>query len=941
MSVSGDSPSTRVAPKVLSALLVLGVALTLVPVAQATPATATELGLGTLGGPFGEAYDINDSGQVVGYSTLADDPGGDRLRAFSWTEAGGMVDLGTLGRTASVATEVNNNGQVIGYTTGPPADPGPFPEDREVYVAFSWTAGDGMVNLGTLGGEASYATGINDNGQVVGYSELSDLSTHAFVWTEADGMIDIGTLPGGSASYANAISASGQVVGQSVTTSGESHAFSWTAGGGFVDIGALAGAGAYSSASAVNASGQVVGQFAPAGGFSHAFSWTPLGGFVDLGTLGGSISTALAVNDNGQVIGNSDTPSGYPHGFSWTQTGGLVDLGTFGGPIGQAADVNDSGQVVGVATTAAGEGRAFSWTAAGGLVALSAEDYSAAHAVNDSGQVVGRGGSGGPPTLWSVGAPPAAAVVGTVTGPAGEPVAGASVQLRNPQDPFFGSWRTSTGADGSFSIEGPNDFGGSLEPGTYELYVQPPLGPQSLYLGEFVHDVVVVAGETTTVDVELALGGRLRGNLLDENGDPIPHTAGGPMIAVCPVPLSTDEVHGTPCNDGTMNVVDASGGGISIANDGAFTTTRGIEPGTWWVAGIDYSQGPPLIVGDQTSFTVGAGETVVCELRAPGPATCDGTVGAEGDGVSAAVEEGAPNGGDGNGDGTADSEQANVTSLPAAVGGGAYVTVATPEGTTLGSVSTTDPASLPDPPAEVLGFPGGLVSFTVEGVDPGGTVDVELIIDGGVGGAVGYYKYHDGVWVDFTDHAVFDGDTVTLTLTDGGAGDDDGIVDGRIVDPGGWAEVIPPADATVVEGDHGRRDVELRIEAATRDDPRRRIRVEWCTVADSATADVDFRQRCADFDLGRNQTSEDIRVMVRGDRVGEDDEDFLVRLTANGRDAGPGRVPGAHHRRRPGAMSSRRRDPAHRDGVTSLMFVAASLAGSRPQSRPAGMRSAR
>ena len=261
-----------------------------------------------------------------------------------------------------------------------------------------------------------------------------------------------------------------------------------------------------------------------------------------------------------------------------------------------------------------------------------------------------------------------------------------------------------------------------------------------------MHDVVVVAEETTTVDVELALGGRLMGHLLDENGAAIPHIGGGPMIAVCPVPLSTDEVHGTPCNDGDMHVVDASGGGINIDSDGAFTTTRGIEPGTWWVAGIDYSQGPPLIVGDQTSFTVGAGETVVCELRAPGPATCDGTVGAEGDGVSAVVEDGAPNGGDGNGDGTPDSEQANVTSLPAAVGGETYVTVATPDGTTLGSVSTTDPASLPDPPAEVLSFPGGLVSFTVEGVDPGGTVDVELIVHGGVGGAGGYYKYHDGVW---------------------------------------------------------------------------------------------------------------------------------------------------------------------------------------------------
>ena len=45
-------------------------------------------------------------------------------------------------------------------------------------------------------------------------------------------------------------------------------------------------------------------------------------------------------------------------------------------------------------------------------------------------------------------------------------------------------------------------------------------------------------------------------------------------------------------------------------------------------------------------------------------ATVTITVLAEDDGVAAAVEDGAPNGGDGNNDGIADSEQDNVASLP-------------------------------------------------------------------------------------------------------------------------------------------------------------------------------------------------------------------------------------------------------------------------------------
>ena len=49
--------------------------------------------LGTLGGAYSQAVAVNDNGQVVGSSRLAER----RAHAFSWTAAGGMVDLGTLG----------------------------------------------------------------------------------------------------------------------------------------------------------------------------------------------------------------------------------------------------------------------------------------------------------------------------------------------------------------------------------------------------------------------------------------------------------------------------------------------------------------------------------------------------------------------------------------------------------------------------------------------------------------------------------------------------------------------------------------------------------------------------------------------------------------------------------------------------------------------------
>jgi probable extracellular repeat, HAF family len=69
----------------------------------------------------------------------------------------------------------------------------------------------------------------------------------------------------------------------------------------------------------------------------------------------------------------------------------MVDLGTFGGGFSAAFAVNGSGQVVGEGSTAAGVTHAFSWTQAGGMVDLGTlgGSVSFAHAVSDSGQVVG------------------------------------------------------------------------------------------------------------------------------------------------------------------------------------------------------------------------------------------------------------------------------------------------------------------------------------------------------------------------------------------------------------------------------------------------------------------------------------------------------------------------------------------------------------------------
>jgi probable HAF family extracellular repeat protein len=125
--------------------------------------------LNTLGGSFSQALGVNSMRQVVGVSETAS---GDQ-HAFLWTESGGMEDLGTLGGM-SIATGINDQGQVVGYT-----------EAYSTVVAFLWTREEGMVVLPPLeGADGWVAFGINNKGQVVGTSgmEEPDEYLHATMW---------------------------------------------------------------------------------------------------------------------------------------------------------------------------------------------------------------------------------------------------------------------------------------------------------------------------------------------------------------------------------------------------------------------------------------------------------------------------------------------------------------------------------------------------------------------------------------------------------------------------------------------------------------------------------------------------------------------------------------------------------------------------------------
>lgn len=296
--------------------------------------------LGTLGGSTSQVSAINAYGQVVGYSAIAGDVA---THAFLYGNTG-MLDLGTLGGRDSFAQGINRSGRVVGVSDA---------SGRE--RAFTYSGGL-MNDLGSLApGSWTKAFDINDLGQIVGYSAVTpegNTSNRAFL-SSAGSMTDLGTL-GGSVSYAYGLNNSGQVVGWSNTsTSSAERAFLY-ANGAMTNLGAMGGVS--SVALDINESGYIVGHTRSATDVVRGFVRQPNGNVINLGTLGGTDSGANAINNSGTVVGQSKMPGdSFTHAYIYkngvmTDLNSLANSSVSGWDLRSASDINDSGQIVGTGT---------------------------------------------------------------------------------------------------------------------------------------------------------------------------------------------------------------------------------------------------------------------------------------------------------------------------------------------------------------------------------------------------------------------------------------------------------------------------------------------------------------------------------------------------------------------------------------------------------------
>lgn len=307
----------------------------------------TQTILGTLGGSFSIANDINVAGHIVGISETAS---GELHPFVRLTTSGPITDMGLpAGYTQGAATAINDADVVTGWVRGGPSGG----------RAFRWTQGGGFILLPTAGGSNAGGDDINNLGTIVGTSDNAAGENHATAWFADGTVLDLGEM-GGGASWALAVNDRDVVVGGGpIDQFGTIHPFRWDLGSGMVDIGIAFDGEATGITNGVDE--VIVGWDFVASGAAYrpGFGWSDLPKLSQRG-----FAIARAINDSRQIVGQSDVGTNGPtHAFILHRPMGKPgDLSPGVDFIGLAHSINHCGSVVGSIDNAGNGSVAALWT---------------------------------------------------------------------------------------------------------------------------------------------------------------------------------------------------------------------------------------------------------------------------------------------------------------------------------------------------------------------------------------------------------------------------------------------------------------------------------------------------------------------------------------------------------------------------------------------------
>ena len=221
-----------------------------------------------------------------------------------------------------------------------------------------------LIELGNFGGD-TFAWGINNSGQVSGYSYDTSVGQNRAFLYGAGVTTNLGTI-GAPSNYSIgfAINDAGQVAGGTTSSTygplvSRGEGVVWSEGTSTVlpTLGGYEDEPGFGAALGINNSGQVTGTSSNGvANHSHALLYSN-GTITDLGTLGGPNSEGRAINDRGEVAGGaglSFSNTGLAHAYIYSG-GFMTDLGTLGGLESIAFGINNLGQVVGGSRTLRGD----------------------------------------------------------------------------------------------------------------------------------------------------------------------------------------------------------------------------------------------------------------------------------------------------------------------------------------------------------------------------------------------------------------------------------------------------------------------------------------------------------------------------------------------------------------------------------------------------------
>jgi uncharacterized repeat protein (TIGR01451 family) len=351
--------------RLLPALAAAGFLWPLAPVLAQPAYTIEALDLLT-GTDEAQVNGLNATGTVVGGTKAT----GSAFEAARWaTGSTAATDLASLiGQAASVATAVNGPGQFTLQAIAP---------GFSLYSAHFWN-GTTLTNLGSIPGASlpsagpiSISKGMNDSGQVVGYSVSSVVSYHGFSW-QGGAMTELAGPPGCGSWEAYDVNSTGQIVGRGVngTCGFDGQGLIWASASDSAVVlnDVLAGAGlppravGIRFAFSINDAGTVLAQEAVASKPRCLLITANPVAVVDLGVLSSDPANAGcipgAVNNLGEAVayeqaavsGNPDTKTA----LLWSGNT-LYDLETLLDATAQTAwdletavAINDSGTVTGL-----------------------------------------------------------------------------------------------------------------------------------------------------------------------------------------------------------------------------------------------------------------------------------------------------------------------------------------------------------------------------------------------------------------------------------------------------------------------------------------------------------------------------------------------------------------------------------------------------------------